>query len=211
MKNYYWISISLLFFFSCKVQDKEQNKEQARVDKAFEYYNQGVTSFTEKDYAKALDLFNKAIELDSTQSDFYINRGSMKSYLSDTLGARLDYYKALELDSTNAMALNNIGCNFSEQKKDRKAIEYFQRSMYYDSDYPPVYYNCARSQYDIRDYENAMTNFKKYCEYIKEPWSHYYMGMIYKHWKQPDKAMEEFRIAQSLGSQEAESELGKLK
>ena len=57
-------------------------------------YNMGIVYFNEKKFDEALIYFEKAISKDSSDVDYYINRGLTKLNLKDTLGSCSDFKKA---------------------------------------------------------------------------------------------------------------------
>jgi tetratricopeptide (TPR) repeat protein len=62
---------------------------------------------------KALDAFNKAIELDSTVANNYIIRGNAYDSLGNHNKAIADYDKAIELNAEFALAYYNRGLAYS--------------------------------------------------------------------------------------------------
>lgn len=55
--------------------------------------------------AKSLQLLNEAIELDSTDSEFYLNRGFIYSDMNDNIKACQDFQKAREMGNRTARML----------------------------------------------------------------------------------------------------------
>jgi tetratricopeptide (TPR) repeat protein len=62
---------------------------------------------------KALDAINKAIELDPTVANNYINRGNAYDSLGNYKQAIADYDKAIELNAEFALAYYNRGLAYS--------------------------------------------------------------------------------------------------
>ena len=55
-----------------------------------------------------MDL-NKALKINPNDSDYYGNRGIMKSKLGDYYGAISDYNKAIKINPTNKIDVSNRG------------------------------------------------------------------------------------------------------
>ena len=178
------------------------------------YSRKGLFCIWQKDYKGALDNYNKAIALDSAKTDIDIafhNRGYIREILQDTLGALDDYRKAIQLNDRNPQAHNNIGCILSAQGKDQEAIEFYKTAIEIKSNYYSAYFSCACSQFRIKDYEEALKNFKNYLQHA-EDWelsasAYYYMGLIYKSTGELGKAKEYLEKAKALGNNDAEEEL----
>lgn len=96
---------------------------------ADEYYNQAFEYEEKGDYKKAIELLDKSIEKESDFRPALLNRGYYKTELGNLDGGIVDYKKILEFDSDNTLALYNIGINYQELEKQKKAIEYFTKAL----------------------------------------------------------------------------------
>ena len=50
----------------------------SKVEEAVDFKNQGNKAFAAHDWAKAIELYTKAIELDPAQASFYTNRAQVR-------------------------------------------------------------------------------------------------------------------------------------
>ncbi|WCO03569.1 tetratricopeptide repeat protein [Psychroserpens ponticola] len=96
---------------------------------ADEYYNQAFEYEEKGDLKKAIELLDKSIEKQSDFRPALLNRGYYKTELGNLDGGIMDYKKILEFDSDNTLALYNIGTNYQELEKPKKAIEYFTKAL----------------------------------------------------------------------------------
>lgn len=78
-------------------------------DKALEYKNEGNACVKVQDYAKAIEKYDKAIELDDTQSVYFSNRALCHLKLDNFQCASQDCDKALALDPKNVKAYHRRG------------------------------------------------------------------------------------------------------
>jgi TonB family protein len=74
----------------------------------------GRDAYEEKDYATALDDFNKVIGQKPDWPDAYLYRGLAYSYRGDHQRALPDYQKAIQLNPYLASAYNSLGWAYSE-------------------------------------------------------------------------------------------------
>jgi tetratricopeptide (TPR) repeat protein len=113
------------------------------------------------------------------------------------------------LDSQNAIAYFNVGCILSDLNKEQEAIELYKTCIEINPNYYSVYYNCAYSQFQIKDYDEALKNFEKAIIYDEEQkfYAYYYIGLIYKETREIEKAKEYLEKAKALGNKDAEEEL----
>ncbi|WP_225037399.1 tetratricopeptide repeat protein [Winogradskyella sp. SM1960] len=94
-----------------------------------EYYNQAFEYEEKGDLETAIDLLDKAIEKESDFRPALLNRGYYKTESGNLDGGIMDYKTILEFDSDNTLALYNIGINYQELEKPKKAIEYFTKAL----------------------------------------------------------------------------------
>ncbi len=92
-----------------------------------------------KDYAGAIDDYNKAIELNPNYAIAYYNRGGAKYDLKDYAGAIEDYNKAIELDQKckhfyyfRAKSKKEIG-DIKGHDKDMKKYEKLQKKYIFNN------------------------------------------------------------------------------
>lgn len=78
------------------------NKNSNNVAK--KYLSSGLAKYKNKDYKRAIDDYDKAIELNSVFTEAYYRRGQAKNNILDFKGVIDDYSKALDLDPTGSFA-----------------------------------------------------------------------------------------------------------
>ena len=94
-----FVTISLLFLFSCSRSEKDSEL----------FFIQGNVAYKKGDYDKAIGFFSEAIEKTPTFADAYNNRGSAKLANDDLNGAITDFEKAVSLDNGFILAKYNLG------------------------------------------------------------------------------------------------------
>ncbi|MFO8054643.1 MAG: hypothetical protein R6U19_05705 [Bacteroidales bacterium] len=111
--------ILIVFFFSC------DNKEE----KAFENYREGLRHLERNQEEKALAAFEKAIDYDDEQPEYFYHRANIFSNRQEYDKAMDDYRKTLRLDSTYYDAWANMGTTIFYQTGDKeKACPYWIKS-----------------------------------------------------------------------------------
>jgi len=206
MKIFYYLLIFALLITSCNY--KKTQKEQSEYNADY-YFYQGLNEFEKGNYNQSLTYYNKAISLDSTVSNYFLNRGFIKIINSDTISALNDFKKSIQIDAHNAIAYYNMGRLNADIGNHQDASEFFIICMTIDPSYYPVYYNCAYSQYQIKDYYEALKNFEKAIQFDDDTkfYAYYYMGLIYKEKRDMIKAKSYFEKAAALGNSDAKKEL----
>jgi tetratricopeptide (TPR) repeat protein len=104
------------------------------------------------DYRGALDEYNKAIELDTTDCSYlYMVRGELKFILKDYNGAIADYDVAIK---------NNHDCNYSfGGEKEGQAI--LETGFAYDY---KLYFIRGNAKIELEDYRGAIADYNKSIE-----------------------------------------------
>lgn len=82
---------------------------QDHQEKAMEEYKRGIRHFNQSNFDEAMIAFNKAIELDNQNAQYYFYRGNIHLNKERFEKAIRDYEHALKIDSTYAKAWKNKG------------------------------------------------------------------------------------------------------
>lgn len=112
MKKLFFIFLVLLFSSSLYSQ------ETAR-----QLLDQGIYQITRKNYKKAIELLDKAIELDKFDQELYAHRGQAKHYLNRYHEAILDYNMAIKLEPDYSEVYHLRGLAKAELKDMNGACE----------------------------------------------------------------------------------------
>ncbi len=91
--------------------------------------NLGGISMAEKNYALALEQFDKALELDPNLPFALTNAGQAHENLADPAGAERLYRKALDIDSNNSDTADRLGLLLAQQGRSDEAKALFQQAI----------------------------------------------------------------------------------
>ncbi len=125
------------------------------------YTKRGLHYYSTKNYPKALNDYNKAIELNATYHLPYANRGMVffKNNMYDK--ALNDYNKAIELNPNYYMTYNNRGhLQYTLQEND-KALNDYNKCIELNPNYYMVYNNKAIIHHINQNYNEALDNYNK--------------------------------------------------
>ena len=129
-QNKVWTDSDTLWTHVLKHEDKTSlpyrnranyRRDQGRTEEALADYNSAITLkpdaalynsraklyFNLKQYQQSLDDYNRAIAMDSTEGEFYINRGAVFALSNDLPRALEDFNKGLKLDPDHANGYKN--------------------------------------------------------------------------------------------------------
>jgi tetratricopeptide (TPR) repeat protein len=95
----------------------------------------------EKDRAKALDYYQKAIEANPNDASIHNNLGSLYADMGKTAEAQAEFQKAAELDPTGApKAFYNLGVTMYNKGKMDEAAAALKKATDLDPKYPDAWY-----------------------------------------------------------------------
>jgi len=116
--------------------EKNPNLPYPHAQLAYHKFNRG-------DYKGSLEEYNRAINIDSTDVEYYLNRALVYEKLKDYENSLFDFNKALTLKSNYASVWFNRGNLLTKLNRLTDAIEDYTIAIFYDSTYAAAYYNRA--------------------------------------------------------------------
>ncbi|MBI4706921.1 MAG: M20/M25/M40 family metallo-hydrolase [Candidatus Omnitrophica bacterium] len=106
-------------------------------------YDRANSAYKKKDFAKAADLINRAIEL-REKPEYYALLGDCR-FEEKRINAAIEAYEsASRLGSKNNLAYNSLGVLYAQTGNDAKAIENYKRSLELKPDNAVVLTNLGR-------------------------------------------------------------------
>jgi len=152
-------------FFSCGYALSKQKNFESSIKKysislelhehADAYNNRGLDYANLGKYDKAIEDFNKAIELNPDLAVAYYNRGNTYAELGEYDRAIKDYDKAIELNKDYTVAYNNRGFAYVGLGKYNRAIEDFNKAIKLNPDDAKAYYNRGLAYAELGEHERA--------------------------------------------------------
>ncbi|MGI8301613.1 tetratricopeptide repeat protein [Bacillus paranthracis] len=115
-------------------------------------------------FKKAIEMYTKAVELDSNYVSAYINRGHINRRQEEYENAILDYTKAIELDENKATFYNHRGHAYSQLGKYEEAIEDCNKAIDLAGSKAVFYVNRAYVYSKLEKYEEAIEDCNKAIE-----------------------------------------------
>ncbi|MBD2353078.1 tetratricopeptide repeat protein [Tolypothrix sp. FACHB-123] len=197
-----------------------------------DYYKQGHAAYKIRDYARAIENFNQALEKDPNHSKAHINRANARYNMKDYEGALTDYTAALKINPQEIKAFVNRGnvrymlAEYSNDP-DREytlAIADFNNAIRLNSKEIEAYIRrgVVRSQMakysgdSQQDYQLALNDFSKAINLNPTKAEAYYQrGVVYSqiaqyssnYVQEYNRAIADFDQALSINSQMAKAYL----
>ena len=137
--------------------------------------SRGWAYYQEGDYDKAIQDYNRAIQLKPDYAFAFNNRGLAYSRERDYDRAIRDYDEAIRLKPDYPQAFGNRGLAYASKGEENQAIQNFNQAIKLREDSPEVFYNrgkvyAGQAHFDqaIKDYSQAIRLKPDYAEAFKE-------------------------------------------
>lgn len=150
--------------------NKESEKSFSDNPEALELYSKGVAESKKENYKKAVEYYEKAVQIDPAFAFAWDNIGLAYRKLGDYDKALNAYTKSLEIDPYGLMPLQNMAIVYRFKKEYDKAIDAYQRLAAIDKNNPEVFYGIGQIYTAfLNDHEKGLDNMcKAYNLYIEQ-------------------------------------------
>jgi tetratricopeptide (TPR) repeat protein len=126
------------------------------------YIQLGLLYFHKEDYANAELVYRKALSIAPRNARLYSNMGYLRWMEGDIPSAIRYYERAIVLDDTYEIPLNNLGVIYLDSLgRIHKAIELFERSVQVNEQYALAHYNLGRAHSFLNNRLQAAACFRK--------------------------------------------------
>ena len=182
--------------------EKEGEKDQpAQAADVLTHFNQGVYFSRQREMTKALQSYQKVIELDPAQAEAYNNMGILYQDLGDFDRAREVYQKALEINPRYEKAHNNLGTLFYLANRYEESMAAFQKALAINPrniesycNLGALYKKIGQGEKAVECYQKALTINPIHRE------THYNIGLLYEHAEQVELAIDHYQKFIQLSS-----------
>jgi len=117
----------LVILLSCNNNKKREVPSQSIVN-IEKLVLQADIYYSNNNYTKSIELFDRIISLDSTRGKIYFQRGYCNAQLLDYERSNNDYKKSVELGYRVDDSYFCLGCNYASTHNDSLALIFFSRA-----------------------------------------------------------------------------------
>lgn len=172
----------------------KRGKKETRNARSAAYNNRDLAYAIKRQHDRAIEDFNKAIQLNPKFADAYIGRGIAYRYKGRDDLAIKDFNNAIQFDPKFSGAYNNRGSVYGKRGQHDLAVEDFSKAIQLNPKDAFAYYNRGLTLYSMVDYGGAIEEFSKAIKldprYVD---SYYYRGYAYSEKNQYDRAIADWR------------------
>ena len=152
-----------------------------------------------RDYEKAIDDYNKTIELNPKFSWPYLNRAIAYGRLKRWEEAIVDYGRAIELDANYADAYNGRAWSYCQIGKFEEALLDANKALKLKPNEANFFDTRASAYAGLKRYEEALADMDKAIKLSPEGWLYYNRGKIYQLMGDETKSQIDFDKARKMG------------
>jgi len=142
-------------------------------------------------YDSAIELCNKAIELDNNHVESFYLMGNAYKLKKEYDKAIENYKKAVEMDNNHTNAWNDMGLAHACKKDFDKAIEMYQTAIGVEPTQANVFYNMGNAYKHKKDFDKAIESYAKAVNInTNHAKAWFFMGSTYYDKNDYDKAFQ---------------------
>jgi Tfp pilus assembly protein PilF len=108
---------------------QEGEKERPFASEILTHFNLGVQFYNQREFLKAIQSYQKVIELDPTYIEAYNNLGIIYQEIGNFDRAFGAYQKSIEINPQYEKGYNNLGILFYLKGRNEEALEAFQKAL----------------------------------------------------------------------------------
>jgi TonB family C-terminal domain len=144
-------------------------------------------------FKEAIPYYDKAIELELYDADYYSKRAFAYYFLSNYQNAVFDYSNAIELEPKNDKYYNMRGINYYYLKDYQNAIKDHNKAIEIKPENDEYYYERGQAYYKIKKYQNAIGDYNTAIK-IKNTDPRYYLerGRVYHALEKYQNAIDDY-------------------
>lgn len=172
------------------------------------FVKKGIAQNKKGNYSAALDSFNRALEIDPTDSAAYEGRGETHLAQGDLADAVSDFSRTLQIEPQNEPAIHHRGIAEMRQGNFKSAIDDFDHAVTLADTVPgessALFLDRARAKYFTGDFNGAIADLNQAVSGTPDLGEGYFFrGLAEEANAQPAVSADDFAKAASLGVPEA--------
>jgi len=142
--------------------EQEGGKSGALTSDVLNHFNAGVTFYNQREFSKAIQAYQKVIELDPVYVEAYNNLGILLLLKGRDEEALEAFRKALAINPNNIETHINLGTLFKKKGQWDEAIESYQKALAIDPFHKETHYNIALLYEQMEKLELAISHYQQF-------------------------------------------------
>jgi Flp pilus assembly protein TadD len=141
--------------------EQEGGKDRTLLSDVLNHFNSGVHFYNQREFSKAIQAYQKVIELDPTYVEAYNNLGIIYQMLGDMDRAFEAYRKSTEINPRYEKGYNNLGILLFLKGRYEEAVEAFQKALAINSNNIESHINLGILFKKKGEWEKAIGSYQK--------------------------------------------------
>ena len=183
-------------------------KIQAIHERAYTAFYRGLTYQDTGKYDKAIEQYDKSIELNPNLANAYFNRGNAKDSLGHHEKAINDYNEAIRLNPDYADAYTNRGNANISLGRHEDAIADYDQAIRLNPDHAEAYNNRGNAKNRLGQHQDAIADCDQAIK-LKPDYAAAYLnrGLSYLETNQQEEARRDLETARDLAQQAGKEDI----
>lgn len=162
-----WVPESgqILFDFSARELSRKTAPLQLHARSAVDWYERGC-DLEESEPSEARAAYRKALDLDPSLADAWVNLGRLLHEGGDAREAIQHYRKAIELRADDVVALFNLGVALEDLLMPQEAVLAYRTALAADPSCADAHYNLAHLYERLKDPAAALRHLRSYRKLV---------------------------------------------
>jgi len=144
--------------------DIGKDMKKSNINDSYKLANQANSFSESRQFEKAIEFLQRAIQLNSKEAGFYSNLGLIYSKQKKYLNSIEEYQKALNIEPQKHQLLKSIGLSYFHLENYQEAIDYFESSLKTNPDDTGIMHDIGLSFYYLNKFRKAISWYDKVLE-----------------------------------------------
>jgi Tfp pilus assembly protein PilF len=181
--------------------EQEGGKDRTLTSDVLNHFNSGVTFYNQKEFSKAVQAYQKVIELDPTYVEAYNNLGIIYQMMGDVDRAFGVFQKSTEINPRYEKGYNNLGILLFLKGRYEEAVEVFQKALAINSNNIESHINLGILFKKKGEWEKAIESYQKALAINPlHREAHYNMALLYEQLENLELAINHYQQFIQLSS-----------
>lgn len=168
------------------------------------YFDRGVKNADS--VRLAMVEFNRAIELDPNDGEYYSNRGAAHAILGEDIEALNDFTKSIALKPENQTVYLNRSLTYDKLGNYNGSIGDLKHYLTLNPEHTDIYYEIGRLYAKLKDYGQAIYYYNIALGREQKDFYYFERGLAYLNSGDKAKAKADFLLAQKMGNKNVTAE-----
>jgi Tfp pilus assembly protein PilF len=174
--------------------EQEGKKKELPAPDILTYFNSGVSFYNQREFSKAIQDYQKVIELDPTYVEAYNNLGIIYQMVGDGKRAFDAYQKSTEINPRYEKGYNNLGILLLIKDRYEEALEAFQKALSVNSNNIESHINLGILFKKTGQWEKAIESYQRALAINPlHRETHYNMALLYEQMENLDLAIRHYQ------------------